>query len=63
MATVASARIAVRLLQWTIAARTVTSATARLLSEADEEDDQDPFMEHEEDEEELSENEIVIEDC
>ena len=45
------------------ARETVTSATARLLSGADEEDDEDPFAELEEDEDELSENEIVMEDC
>ena len=43
------------------ARETVTSATARLLFAADEEDDEDPFAEVEEDE--LSENEIVMEDC
>ena len=45
------------------ARETVTSATARLLSGADEEDEEDPFVELEEDEDELSENEIVMEDC
>ena len=45
------------------AQETVTLATARLLSGADEEDDEDPFAELKEDEDELSENEIVMEDC
>ena len=45
------------------AQETVTSATAWLLSRADEEDDKDPFTELEEDEDELSENEIVMKDC
>ena len=41
----------------------LTSATTRLLSKADEEDDEDPFTELEEDEDELSENKIAMEDC
>ena len=41
----------------------MTSATAWLLSGADEEDNQDPFAELEEDEDKLSKNEIVMEDC
>ena len=41
----------------------MTSAKARLLSGADEEDDKDPFTELEEDKDELSKNEIVMEDC
>ena len=44
------------------ARETLSSATARLLSGADE-DDVDPFAELEEDEDELSENEIVMDDC
>ena len=41
----------------------MTSATAQLLSGADEEDDQKPFAELEEDEDEVSKNEIVMDDC
>ena len=45
------------------AQETMTLATARLLSGADEEDDEDPFTELEEDKDELSKTEIVMEDC
>ena len=45
------------------ARETITSATAQLLSIADKQDNKDPFTELEEDEDELSENEIVMEDC
>ena len=41
----------------------ITSATARLLSKTDEEGDEDPFVELEEGEDKLSENEIAMEDC
>ena len=40
------------------AQETVTSATAWLLSRADEEDNEDPFAELEENEDELSENKL-----
>ena len=40
----------------------MTSATAQLISRVDKEDDEDPFAELEEDEDDLSENEIVIKD-
>ena len=41
----------------------ITSETARLLSRADEEGDEDLFADLEEDEDELSENKIVLKDC
>ena len=47
----------------TAARTTVTVATARLLSGADDEGDGDPFAELEEDDDELDENETVLEDC
>ena len=47
----------------TAARATVTAATARLLSGADDEGDGDPFAELEEDDDELDESETVLEDC
>ena len=45
------------------AQETITSATTRLLSRADEEDHEDPFVEIEENEEKISDNKIVMDNC